>query len=168
MNEPPWNAAVAELFDAHAGALLLYARQWVGFTAADDVMQRVFVRLVSGGRLPREPRTWLFRCVRNEAINYRRSEHRRSRREKALASDALGWFSQRPEDQMDVSDVQAAVEALPPDQREVVMLRLWSGLTLAETAAITGLAISTVHSRYATAVESLRQKLEGPCKNRKT
>jgi RNA polymerase sigma-70 factor (ECF subfamily) len=158
------NTAVAGLFDAHSRALLLYARQWVGIEGAEDVVQRVFVRMVRSGRLPAEPRAWLFRCVRNEAISYRRSEHRRSRREQVVASDAKGWFVRRPEDRLDVNDAQAALESLPPDQREVIMLRLWSGLTLMEIAAITELAVSTVHARYATAVAAVRQKLENPCR----
>jgi RNA polymerase sigma-70 factor (ECF subfamily) len=168
MNKPSGNNAVAELFDAHSRALLLYARQWVGAAGAEDVVQRVFVRLVSSGRLPAEPRRWLFRCVRNEAISYRRSEDRRSRREQAVASEAKGWFVPDPGDRLDANDVQAALEALPPDQREVVVLRLWSGLTLSEIAGVTGAAVSTVHARYASAVTTLRQKLEYPCSNRKT
>jgi RNA polymerase sigma-70 factor, ECF subfamily len=165
MNESHGNTAVAELFDAHSRVLLLYAQQWVGMAGAEDVVQRVFVRLVSSGRLPAQPRTWLFRCVRNEAISYRRSEHRRSRREHVVAADSMRWFVPRPEDRLDANDAQGALMSLPLDQREVVMLRLWSGLTLMEIAAITGLAVSTVHTRYAAAVAAVRQKLEKPCRS---
>jgi RNA polymerase sigma factor (sigma-70 family) len=168
MNEPNGNTAVAELFDAHSRVLLLYARQWVGMAGAEDVVQRVFVRLVSSGRLPAEPRTWLFRCVRNEAISYRRSENRRSRREQVVASDAMGWFVTHPGDRLDAGNAQAALEILPPEQREVILLRLWSGLTLSEIASVTEVAASTVHARYEAALATLRQKLENPCRNRKT
>jgi RNA polymerase sigma-70 factor (ECF subfamily) len=166
MAKPPGDDRVIELFQAHAPALLLYARQWVGEASAEDVVQGVFVRLVYGGRLPQEPRTWLFRCVRNEAISFNRSEHRRGRRERIIASSAPTWFVPRPEDRLDAGAAQAALEMLPPDQREIITLKLWSGLTLTEIAAVTELAVSTVHARYAGALAALRKKLEDPCKNR--
>ena len=132
MNKPLGNAAVAELFDRHSRSLLLYARQWVGPASAEDVVQRVFVKLIGGGRLPAEPRTWLFRCVRNEAISLMRSERRRYRREQAVAVDGESLFVARPQDKLDAASIQAAMAALPGEQREVIVLRLWSGLTLAE------------------------------------
>src|SRR3954452_1754003 len=92
--------AVADMFEAHGPALLLYARQWVDAAAAEDVVQRVFVRLLASGRLPADARTWLFRCVRNEAISAWRSDRRRGRRERS-AETADGeaeaaWFVPRP------------------------------------------------------------------------
>jgi len=165
MSKPPGDATVAELFGAHAPALLLYARQWVGAEEAEDVVQRVFVRLLTGRRLPSDPRTWLFRCVRNEAIDAWRSIRRRGRREHVAARDAPGWFVPSPEDGLDARDAQAALNALPPEEREVIVLRLWSGLTLSETAAVVGVAVSIVHHRFESAIEALRQKLEAPCEN---
>jgi len=166
MTMPPGDARVAELFDAHSRALLLYARQWVGTSAAEDVVQRVFVRLLSQGLLPAEPRTWLFKCVRNEAVDVWRTDRRRERREQAVAVDAHTWFVSRPQDALDTRQAQAALATLPPELREVVTLRLWSGLTLAEIADVTGIVTSTVHKRYDAAIESLQQKLETPCKTR--
>jgi RNA polymerase sigma-70 factor (ECF subfamily) len=52
--------------------------------------------------------------------------------------------------------------ALPGEQREVIVLRLWSGLTLAEIADVMNVGVSTVHARYSAAVESLRRILEEP------
>jgi RNA polymerase sigma factor (sigma-70 family) len=164
MMKPPGDAEVAKLFDAHGRALLLYARQWVGPAEAEDVLQRVFVRLLAGGRMPADPRPWLFRCVRNEAIALWRSRRRRSRREQAAASGPSNWFAPRPEDPLDAAAAQAALEGLPADQREVVTLRLWSGLTLTEIAAVTGVAVSTAQRRYVAALDALRERLEKPCK----
>ena len=164
--KPPADDTVAEMFAGHARALLLYARQWVDADAAEDVVQRVFVRLLAGRRLPAEPRTWLFRCVRNEAVSAWRSETRRGRRERsAAAAAAAPWFVPRPGDRIDAGAAQAALAALPPRQREVVTLRIWSGLTLAETAAVTGMPVSSVHAEYHAALAALRQRLESsPCK----
>ena len=164
MTQPPGEARVGEMFDAHSRALLLYARQWVGRTEAEDVVQRVFVRLLSQGRMPAEARTWLFRCVRNEAIDLWRSNKRRGRREQTAASEADVWFVPRPQDALDAREAQRAMQELPDELREVVTLRLWSGLTLNEIAEVTGVAVSTVYKRYEAAIELLREKLEKPCR----
>jgi RNA polymerase sigma-70 factor (ECF subfamily) len=165
MTNPPAGDAVADMFNAHAPALVLYARQWVGPAAAEDVVQRVFARLLAAGRLPDDPRTWLFRCVRNDAISAWRADRRRGRRERdaGAAAGGGGWFVPRPEDRIDAAAAEAALAALPAVQREVVTLRIWSGLTLAQTAAVTGLAVSSVHYHYAAALAALRNRLESPC-----
>lgn len=154
---------VSQMFHAHARALKLYARQWVDLAGAEDVVQRVFVRLLAGGRLPAEPRTWLFRCVRNEAVSAWRSARRRDRRERA-AVEAAPLFVPRPDDPIDALAAQEALRVLPPDQREVVALRIWSGLTLAEISGVTGRAVSTVHDQYRAALAAMRKQLESPCR----
>ena len=162
----PADDTVADLFTAHAPALLLYARQWVDAGTAEDAVQRVFVRMLAGNRLPAEARAWLFRCVRNEAISAARSTRRRGRREMVFSAAAPPWFIARPEDGIDARAAQEALAALPPAQREIITLRIWSGLTLAETASITGLATSTVHEQYRAALKALRLRLESSCPNR--
>jgi len=164
MNNPGGDAKIAELFDAHARAMVLYGRQWLGPADAEDVLQRVFVRMLAGGPIPAEPRPWLFRCVRNEAIATWRSVHRRARREQAVASFAPAWFAPSPDDPLDARAAQAALQSLPAEQREVVTLRLWGGLALTEIAEVTGVAISTAQRRYVAALKALKQKLEDPCK----
>ena len=141
MSKAGGDARIAELFDAHARALLLYARQWVGPADAEDVLQRVFVKLLAGGRSPAEPRSWLFRCVRNEAIANWRSSRRRARREQTAAAHPPAWFAPSPGDPLDAAAAQAALESLRAEQREAVTLRLWGGLTLTEIADVTGVAI---------------------------
>jgi len=163
MSEPALNDAVAAMYAAHSRALLLYARQWADDAAAEDVVQRVFLRLLADGRLPAEPRTWLFRCVRNEAISAARSQKRRDRREQSAATGPGSWFVARPEDRIDAQAAQQVLLALPQPQREVVTLRIWSGLTFGEIAQITGMPISTVHGHYYAALAALRQRLESPC-----
>lgn len=165
MNPPAADDPVTEMFHAHGRALLLYARQWVGPAGAEDVVQRVFVRLLAaGGARPADPRTWLFRCVRNEAASAWRADRRRSQRERSAAGAAPTWFVPRPEDRIDAAAAEAALQALPPVQREVVTLRVWSGLTLAETAEVTGLAVSSAHHHFRAGLAALRQRLESPCK----
>jgi RNA polymerase sigma-70 factor (ECF subfamily) len=154
---------IAQAYDAYAPALMLYARQWIDSSAAEDVIQKVFMKLIAGGRLPANFRTWLYRCVRNEAISAGRSDRRRSQREYSKATEPL--FRPSPDAAMDAIDVQQALSSLPPEIREVVTLRIWSGLTLAEISAVTGSPISTIHDQYKAALAAMKQKLEAPCRN---
>ena len=164
MKRPP-DDRIAELFNQHAPALLLYARQWIGAAAADDVVQRVFVRLLGAGKLPADPRTWLFRCARNEAISTWRSDQRRARREQSIAEDASPWFMANVEDAIDATAAQRVMAQLPASQREIITLRIWSGLTLAQIAEVTGLATSSVHHQLNLALSTMRRRLESTCKN---
>jgi RNA polymerase sigma-70 factor (ECF subfamily) len=66
-------------------------------------------------------------------------------------------------------DARAAEEALrrmPGEQREIVVLRIWSGLSFAQIAEVTRSSISTVHDRYAAALKQIRRELETPCPTR--
>jgi RNA polymerase sigma-70 factor (ECF subfamily) len=156
-------ATVTELFRAHSAALRLYARQWLDAAGAEDVVQDVFARLLAGGRIPAEPRTWHFRCVRNAAISGWRSQRRRGRREQSFA--AVEWFIPKPEDRMDARMAQEALAGLADRQREIVVLRVWSDLTLAQIRDVTGLPVSTIHEQYRVALRELREKLERSCRN---
>ena len=67
-------------------------------------------------------------------------------------------------DVLSADEVQRAVAELPPRQREVVLLRVWSGMTLNEISQVTGLAISTVHEAYRRGLDAVRRSMESPCK----
>jgi RNA polymerase sigma-70 factor (ECF subfamily) len=161
----PGGARITELFQALGPKLRLYARQWVDSARADDVVQEVFVRLLASGKLPAEPRTWLYRCVRNAAISALRSTRRRASLEQSVA--AQEWFVPRPEDRIDARSASEAMQQLPETQREIVTLRIWGTLTLAEIRDVTGLPTSTIHDQLRAALATLRDKLEQSCpKNR--
>jgi RNA polymerase sigma-70 factor (ECF subfamily) len=155
---PPAGASVTQLFKAHAPALLLYARQWLDAAMAEDIVQEVFVRLLTGQRVPSEPRTWLYRCVRNASISAWRSNRRRTDREQASKRESL--FIPKVEDLIDAEAAQEALARLPQMQREIVTLRIWSDLALAEIKEITGLPISTIHDQYRCALKEMREQLE--------
>ncbi|MHB1557554.1 MAG: RNA polymerase sigma factor, partial [Isosphaeraceae bacterium] len=58
---------LGRLIDRHADSLRLYARQWTDM--ADDVVQEAFLSLARQRAEPENPAAWLFRAVRNGAIN---------------------------------------------------------------------------------------------------
>ena len=166
-------AALGGWFDAHGAALVLYARQWLDRAAAEDVVQEVFVRLIAqpARQRPSNVRAWLYRATRNAAIGAARSVWRRGRREQEVARDHSEWFQPRPEDPIDARAAQDAMQSLPAAQREIILLRLWSGMTLAEISDVTGAPLSTVHDHYRKGLAGVRRIMESrsqSCTNPKT
>ena len=157
-------AKLAEWFDQCAPALALYVRQWLDPAAADDVVQELFVKLLSQRHLPRNAKAWLYRSARNAAISHGRSFWRRKRHEQVLARQRVGLFDARPDDALDAAEASKAVAQLPPEQREAVVLRIWSGMTLAEIANVTGTAVSTAFARYRAGLAGIRRIMESSCK----
>jgi RNA polymerase sigma factor (sigma-70 family) len=158
-------ARLAEWFEAHAATLVLYARQWLREPArAEDVVQEVFVRLMAQRQEPPNVKAWLHASVRNAAISESRSARRRRRREQSVAAErGENWFDRHPSDLLDAGAVQDALQHLPQQQREIVVMRLWSGMTLSEIAQITGLAVSTCFDDYRRALGAIRTILESRC-----
>ena len=151
---------LGHLFEVNGAKLVLYARQWFDRQLAEDIVQEVFIRLMAQRRMPTNVRAWLFRATRNAAVSRVRSERRRKKREKQRAADRSNWFNPGPDNSIDAGTIQAALDLLTEGQREVVVLRIWGGLTLQEAADIVGRPVSTVFSRYRSALAQMRRKLE--------
>jgi RNA polymerase sigma-70 factor (ECF subfamily) len=152
-------------FDHVAPKLLLYASQLCPSRAdAEDVVQMAFVRWWK--RFPEgneEHIPLLYAAVRTIALDQRRSDTRRSRRE-AISEVTLPMgdapvFDVTPEQKETARIVQEALQTLPEVQREVVTLKLWGGLTFAEIAATMGESINTVSGRYRYALHALQKRL---------
>lgn len=147
---------LADLVAAHAAALVLFARTWCA--APDDAVQEAFCKFAGLRAPPADPAAWLFRATRNVAIDLGRSERRRRRREEAVARPCR-WFAEVAIDGMDAEEAVAALEGLPAEQREVIVARLWGGLTLEQAAAAAGCAVSTAFRRYEAGIAALRDDL---------
>jgi RNA polymerase sigma-70 factor (ECF subfamily) len=141
---------VAEIVDAHADALLLFARQWSD-VSAEDVVQEAFLRLVRRVKTNDPPDNvvaWLYRVIRNELITlHHKSRHSRAR-EEALASERPMWFEPSVDTQLDASRAAEQLKILPIEQRETVVARIWGELSFEEIAGLTKSSRSTVHRRY--------------------
>jgi RNA polymerase sigma-70 factor (ECF subfamily) len=149
---------LARLLDQHGGALALYAAQWT--EAADDCVQEALVELARQSTTPENVVGWLYRVVKNRALNAVRGASRRRERE------AESWrrrLVREGPDASDRADLLEAVERLPPDQRELVVLRVWGGLSFVEIAEATQVATSTAYRKYQDAIESLRVQWNEPC-----
>ena len=161
-------ARIAQWFEAYARPLVLYARQWGDGSGAEDVVQDVFARLMRQSPGPDDVQTWLYRAVRNAAIDRLRSSTRRRDRERRVAAARQLWFESRPGDLIDADAVCERLQQLPVDAREVIVLRIWAGLTLTQVATVTGVSRTTAFRRYQDALEQIRQRLEQSCQTNRT
>ena len=151
---------VAAALERHGAALKLYARQWSA--APEDIVQEAFVKLTSQKTCPEPLAPWLFRVVRNLALNAARSEQRRKRHEKQAGERLEAWFIASDDVALDAATVTQWLQTLAAEQREVITLHLWAGLTFAEIAAVMGSSASGVHRVYQAGLESLRRRIT-PC-----
>ena len=150
---PNWYAWL----DVNAARYLLFARSQARCEAdAQDLLQDVLVEVWrrSAGRQPED--ALVFRTLRRRAIDLGRHTDRRARREQA----ARDWW-QPPDEAADGdAELEPAVRALPGPLREVVLLKVWGGLTFAQIAGTLGVPPATAASRYRYALEHLRQALK--------
>lgn len=151
------------LFDAHAGPLVLYARQWCG--APEDVVQEAFLKLVRQRRPPQDAVAWLYRVVRNGALDAVKMARRRRRRE-AASTGSLRWFVESEVDGLDAETAVAALNRLAPENREIIVARHWGGLSFEQIGEVVGCSASTAFRRYTAGVEELRDQLGVICPNR--
>ena len=73
------------------------------------------------------------------------------------------WFAEREIDGLDAEAAVAALEALPPEQREVIVGRLWGGMTLEQIAGVAGCSVSSAHRRFEAGILTLRERLGVTC-----
>jgi len=152
---------LGRLYRQHAPALRLYARQWPD--ADEDLVQEAFVRLAQQAAPPEQPIPWLYRVVRNGALARSRNGTRRQRREQQV-SRPEAWFD-APADALAAQEAARLLAELPLELREVIVARLWGGLTFAEIAPLVGCALPTAQRRYQQGLAALRERLQGRWKH---
>ncbi|MGQ9525046.1 MAG: RNA polymerase sigma factor [Armatimonadota bacterium] len=172
-----------EAFDTlvrrHRGPLLNFIYRYVGDReAAEDLSQDVFVRLWSNAPtyVPLAKfTTFIYHIARNLCQDYMDKSRRLpsisslsqeitdGRGRVHLLEEGLKDRSRGPEDELMMAEtqaeIQAAINALPEDQRLVLVLTEMQGLSYQETARIVGCPVGTVASRKSTALRFLRDRL---------
>lgn len=160
--------ALGELYDAYGRTVLaVIGRMLESPEAAEEVAQDVFhsVWRRAGDHRPDRGsvRTWLLAIARNAAIDWRRTKGKRVEREVELDIAATRPSDSSVEETVLTSlraeRVREGVRALPPEQRDVLALAFWGGLSQSEIAARTGTPLGTVKSRVRLGMEKLRQHL---------
>src|SRR3954453_17762776 len=157
---------LGRLLDEHGPALALYAAQWTN--AADDCVQEALVELARQPRQPEHVVAWLYRVVKNRALNEARGNRRRRQRETHITTGQVA--TSRCFVAADDDEVNAAVEALTrldDNERELVVMRIWGRLTFEEIGAALNVSTATAHRQYERALTKLRNLLESPCSTNK-
>lgn len=161
-------SALAELYDRYAGTLLALAVRIVGDEAeAEEVLQEVFVHAWNHAERYDERRasvsTWLVLLARSRAIDRLRSRQVGERTAEASAFEAPRHESasgvRRVQDEERRRRVQAEMARLPPEQRRILALAYYGGLSQTQIADSEGLPLGTVKTRTLLALRKLRQAL---------
>lgn len=154
--------------EAHGPRLLLCARQWTRSLAdAEDVVQEAFVRFWRHQRqLPGDPAALLVVSIRRAALDLaRRNDRRQLREERAEAGGDDGIvFAKLPGDGDERrQEIEVALQRLPVEQREVLVLKIWQELTFEQIGAALEIPPNTAASRYRYALTALKAQLEPLC-----
>ncbi len=172
--EEDLSIAWKEWFRENGTRLLLYARTKTHSEAdAQDVLQETMLRLWKS-YAPGSSKQWeppamplAYTALRHAAIDLARKNTRRTRREQDsdyLVSEedaAVDWFGTAALEQKEKSAVlKQAIEELPDNFREVLVLKIWGELTFAEIADALQIPANTAASRYRYALEALRKILK--------
>jgi RNA polymerase sigma-70 factor (ECF subfamily) len=155
---------LAKVYDEHAQALFGYLMDFTGNEAdARDLLQELFVRLARGGALNeaiRSERGWLLRMARNLAVDLIRRRGTRDRNYEAFRAEVSGISpAPDPDERAFQTALESALSELPLEQREVVHLKAWAGLTFEEIAETLQISQNTAASRYRYGLDKLRTRL---------
>ena len=146
------------LYRAKASELVLYGRALgLSHAEAEDVLQETFVALTQRPQPPELPDHYCLRSFRNRALNYRRSVWRRLTRE----LEASRWFERSPTETSAERAAMRGLAALPQDQREVIVLKIWHKHTFDEIGDLLDISPNTAAGRYRYGLQKLRMFLKG-------
>lgn len=154
--------ALADAYDRYGARLYRYLVLVLRDThAAEDVLQEIFCKLAARGAFWEvgDPERYLFRAAHNEARRKPASNRERS----GLAANRRDAKTEEP--RVRAAEEHAAIEqalrTLPPEQAEVIHLKVHEGMTFGRIAELVGCSMNTAASRYRYGCEKLRKELRG-------
>ena len=156
---------VERLYDEHAQALFAFLLNFTRHEAdTRDLLQEVFVKVAKRPELldpVRDERSFLLRLAHNLAIDLIRRRGTREKHHEQLASELASIFApaSQPDEGAFREAVGAALGEIPAEQRAVVHLKLWEGLTFERIAQVLGIPPNTAASRYRYGLDKLRERL---------
>ena len=168
------SGAISQLIDRHSNRIRDYIRMMVkDRDRADDILQDTLikaVRTIDEGRYVDSGKflSWILRIAHNQVIDYfRQQKSSRTINESEAGYDVIGSLriAERSVEDRIISeqieqDVRRLIEHLPEEQREVVMMRYYSGMSFQEIADQTGVSINTALGRMRYALINLRKMIK--------
>ena len=166
--------AVSQLLERHARRVRDYVRMLVKDNdVADDLTQEVLIKVVKvldEGRYTDKGRfqPWLLRIAHNRVLDYFRAQKQvKTVSESSAGFDILGSknfaepsIEDRLVSEQQAKEVRQLIELLPAEQREVVKMRYYEGLSFKEIAEHTGVSINTALGRMRYALINMRQMIK--------
>ena len=166
--------AISQLIDRHSNRVRDYIRMMVkDHDLADDILQETFIKavqVIDDGRYADTGKflSWMLRIAHNKVIDYFRSQKSaKTINESESGYNVLGtlrFADSSVEDRLISEqialDVRRLVDHLPQEQREVVMLRYYSGLSFQEIAEQSNVSINTALGRMRYALINLRKMIK--------
>jgi RNA polymerase sigma-70 factor (ECF subfamily) len=166
--------AVSQLLERHTRRVRDYVRMMVkDDNVADDLTQEVLIKVVNvldEGRYTDKGRflPWVLRIAHNRVLDYFRAQKQvKTVSESSAGFDILGsksFAEPSIEDKLvseqQAEEVRALIELLPVEQREVVKMRYYEGLSFKEIAEHTGVSINTALGRMRYALINMRQMIK--------
>lgn len=154
-SNPDW---CQDVYEAKAAQLILYGRALgLSHCEAEDVLQETFLALLGLEDPPDEPAHYTVRSFRNRALNYRRTLWRRLTRE----LESHRWFERSESETPEERVAMRCLAALPRDQREVIVLKIWHQHTFETIGDLLEISPNTVAGRYRYGLQKLRAGLKG-------
>ncbi|HZF00599.1 MAG TPA: sigma-70 family RNA polymerase sigma factor [Methylomirabilota bacterium] len=156
---------IERLYDEHAQPLFAFLLNFTRDEAdTRDLLQEIFVKLAREPELlrgVREERAFLIRLAHNAAIDLIRRRGTRERTKENFAAERISIFAPAndPDENLFREELAVAPGELPEEQRAVVHLKLWEGLTFEEIAAALEIPPNTAASRYRYALDKMRGRL---------
>ncbi len=146
------------LYESKGSELILYGRAiGLSHSEAEDVLQETFMALMQRQVAPSQPEHYCVRSFRNRALNYRRSLWRRLTRE----LESRHWFEQGSDESAEEQAAMKCLAALPLEQREVIVLKIWHQYTFEEIGELTESSPNTAAGRYRYGLQKLKARLKG-------
>jgi RNA polymerase sigma-70 factor (ECF subfamily) len=158
-------ADLASLYDRHAQALFAFLLNFTRDEAdTRDVLQEIFTKLARQPgllRVARDERAFLLRLAHNAAVDLMRRRGARDKYHEQFGAERLEVFapSANPDEQSFRIALADALAGLPAEQRAVVHLKLWEGLTFEQIADALDIPLNTAASRHRYGLDKLRDHL---------
>jgi RNA polymerase sigma-70 factor (ECF subfamily) len=155
---------IEEIYDRLGNKVYHYLTIKLGSASdAEDVLQEVFCRLARYPlrlRFIRNAGTFVFRIARNEANRFLRQRiHIRDCVEAGSGRDQIISHSLNGPDEPSRRWIGEALTRISEEQREILVLKTFEGMTFKEIAAICGISLNTAASRYRYGLEKMREIL---------
>ena len=161
----PAEPDLERLYDEHAQSLFAFLLHFTrDMNDTRDLLQEIFIRLARHPDLlrdARDERAFLIRLAHNVVIDLIRCRGTRQKQAERFGLEPVSLFA--PTNDPDASAFRTAVESaldeLPAEQRIVLQLKLWEGLTFEQIADALDISANTAASRYRYGLDKLRERL---------